>query len=205
MTVNIRCVDLFCGCGGMSLGFEKAGFNVVSGIDNWKAALRVYEMNFEHSAIEQDLSDVDGAVKVVSKFVPDLIIGGPPCQDFSTAGFQDESRGRAILSICYSQIVSEIRPKYFVMENVAAIRNTNSFNKALSHFRKAGYGLTQMVLDAAYCGVPQTRKRMFVVGMLGAADGFLDGELRLNLAQKPMSIHDYLGDSLGIDYYFRVI
>lgn len=93
----------------MSLGFEKAGFNVVSGIDNWKAALRVYEMNFEHSAIEQDLSDVDGAVKVVSKFVPDLIIGGPPCQDFSTAGFQDESRGRAILSICYSQIVSEIQ------------------------------------------------------------------------------------------------
>lgn len=204
MTVNIRCIDLFCGCGGMSLGFEKAGFNVVSGIDNWKAALRVYEMNFEHSAIEQDLSDVDGAVKVVSKFVPDLIIGGPPCQDFSTAGFQDENRGRAILSICYSQIVSEIRPKYFVMENVAAIRNTNSFNKALSHFRKAGYGLTQMVLDAAYCGVPQTRKRMFVVGMLGAADGFLDEELRLNLAQKPMSIHDYLGDSLGIDYYFRV-
>ena len=61
-----------------------------------------------------------------------------------------------------------------------------------------------MVLDAAYCGVPQTRKRMFVVGMLDAPDSFLDEELRRNLSQTPMSIHDYLGDSLGIGYYFRV-
>lgn len=204
MSVNIKCVDLFCGCGGMSLGFEKAGFNVVSGFDNWKAAIRVYGMNFNHPVIEQDLSNVEEAVSEVSKYAPDLIIGGPPCQDFSTAGFQDENRGRAILSVCYSQIVCKVRPKYFVMENVATIRNTKSFCKAISNFRKAGYGLTQMVLDAAYCGVPQTRKRMFVIGMLDAADGFLDEELKRNLMQAPMSIHDYLGDALGIDYYFRV-
>ena len=204
MAVNIKCVDLFCGCGGMSLGFESSGFNVVAGIDNWKAAIQVYEKNFNHPVIEKDLMDVDGAVELISDYAPDLIIGGPPCQDFSTAGYQDENRGRAILSVCYSQIISRVRPKYFVMENVATIRNTNSFSKAISNLRAAGYGLTQMVLDAAYCGVPQTRKRMFVVGMLGAADGFLDEELRRNLSQKPMSIHDYLGDSLGIDYYFRV-
>lgn len=204
MSLNIKCVDLFCGCGGMSLGFEASGFNIVAGIDNWKAAIRVYEKNFDHPIIEKDLMDVEGAAEVITEYTPDLIIGGPPCQDFSTAGFQDESRGRAILSVCYSQIVSIVRPKYFVMENVATIRNTKSFQRAIANFRAAGYGLTQMVLDAAYCGVPQTRKRMFIVGALGASDGFLDEELKRNLAQKPMSIHDYLGDSLGTDYYFRV-
>lgn len=204
MSLNIKCVDLFCGCGGMSLGFENAGFNIVAGIDNWKAAIRVYENNFDHPIIEKDLMDVGGAAKLITGYTPELIIGGPPCQDFSTAGFQDESRGRAILSICYSQIVSLVRPKYFVMENVATIRNTKSFQNVIANFCAAGYGLTQMVLNAAYCGVPQTRKRMFVVGALGASDGFLDEELKRNLAQKPMSIHDYLGDSLGIDYYFRV-
>lgn len=204
MSLNIKCVDLFCGCGGMSLGFEASGFNIVAGIDNWKAAIRVYEKNFDHPIIEKDLMDVEGAAEVITEYTPDLIIGGPPCQDFSTAGFQDESRGRAILSVCYSQIVSIVRPKYFVMENVATIRNTKSFQRAIANFRAAGYGLTQMVLDAAYCGVPQTRKRMFIVGAFGASDGFLDEELKRNLAQKPMSIHDYLGDSLGTDYYFRV-
>lgn len=204
MSVNIKCVDLFCGCGGMSLGFQKAGFNIVAGIDNWKSAIRVYGMNFNHPIIEQDLLDVDEAVKIIAAYAPDLIIGGPPCQDFSTAGYQDESRGRAILSVCYSQIVSKVKPKYFVMENVATIRNTTSFRNAIANFHTAGYGLTQMVLDAAYCGVPQTRKRMFVVGMLDAPDSFLDEELRRNLSQTPMSIHDYLGDSLGIGYYFRV-
>ena len=102
MSVNIKCVDLFCGCGGMSLGFQKAGFNIVAGIDNWKSAIRVYGMNFNHPIIEQDLLDVDEAVKIIAAYAPDLIIGGPPCQDFSTAGYQDESRGRAILSVCYS-------------------------------------------------------------------------------------------------------
>lgn len=150
MANNIRCVDLFCGCGGMSLGFEKAGFNVVAGIDNWKPAIQVYKKNFSHPVIEQDLLDVDNAVETVLQFSPDLIIGGPPCQDFSTAGFQDESRGRAILSVRYSQIVCIVKPQYFVMENVATIRNTNSFRAAIDNFSSAGYGLTKMILDAAY-------------------------------------------------------
>ena len=81
----------------MSLGFQKAGFNIVAGIDNWKSAIRVYGMNFNHPIIEQDLLDVDEAVKIIAAYAPDLIIGGPPCQDFSTAGYQDESRGRASL------------------------------------------------------------------------------------------------------------
>ena len=204
MSKGLKCVDLFCGCGGLSLGFEDAGVNVIAGFDNWLPAIRVYESNFKHTVINQDLSDVDNTVKKINEFMPDIIIGGPPCQDFSTAGHQDETKGRAILSICYARIISRVRPLYFVMENVATIRNTRSFKKAISEFKKAGYGLTQKVLNAAYCGVPQTRKRMFVIGELNGKDDFLENELERNLAPTPMSIHDYLGDSLGVDYYFRV-
>jgi len=199
-----KIVDLFCGCGGMTLGFEKAGYNVVAGFDNWEPAINVYEANFNHPIVKLDLSDVDNSVSEISKFSPDIIVGGPPCQDFSTAGHQDESRGRAILSVCYSEIVCTIKPRYFVMENVAAIHNTKSFKTAITNFKKAGYGLTMKTLDAAYCGVPQIRKRMFVIGELNADDDFLNEELDKNLSDKPMTIFDYLGNSLGIEHYFRV-
>lgn len=201
---SMACVDLFCGCGGMSLGFEKAGYDVRAGFDLWDPAIRVYEKNFKHPVIKQDLSRVDEAVAKIAKFNPELIVGGPPCQDFSTAGHQDESRGRAILSVYFSKIVCKILPKYFVMENVASIRTSKAFEEVIKNFKKAGYGLTLRVLDAAYCGVPQTRKRMFVIGAQGSADDFLDEELKRDLSDTPMSIYDYLGNALGTEYYFRV-
>lgn len=203
-TVKLRTVDLFAGCGGMSKGFENAGYDVVAGFEDWQPAIDVYAANFSHPVIKQDLFHVDESVDKIREFCPNVIIGGPPCQDFSTAGHQDETRGRAALSICYARIVAALKPEYFVMENVATIRNTTSFRQVIEIFEEAGYGITQKVLDAAYCGVPQTRKRMFVVGELGGEDGFLEKELERNLSDKPMSIYDYLGDSLGIEYYFRV-
>lgn len=199
-----RCVDLFCGCGGMSLGIEKAGFNVVAGFELWEPAMRVYADNFKHPVFKQDLSNVEKSVAKIAQFKPELIVGGPPCQDFSTAGHQDESLGRAILSVHYSEIVTMLRPRYFVMENVANIRKSQAFKKVIRNFKGAGYGLTQRILDAAYCGVPQSRKRMFVVGALGEEDEFIGEELDKALADKPMSIYDYLGDKLGTEYYFRV-
>ena len=204
MAKKLACVDLFCGCGGMSLGFTKAGFDVKAGFELWEPAISVYKANFKHPIIKQDLSNLDEAIPKIAEYKPDLIVGGPPCQDFSIAGHKDESLGRAILSVFYSRIVSSIRPKYFVMENVANIRNFKAFKKVLDNFRMAGYGVTLRILDAAYCGVPQTRKRMFVVGSLGENDEFLGKELDAGLADKPMSVHDYLGDSLGIEHYFRI-
>jgi len=201
---KLRCVDLFCGCGGMSLGFEKAGFDVKAGFDFWDPALRVYAANFKHPAVKQDLSNVEESIQKIETFKPDLIVGGPPCQDFSIAGYKDESLGRAILSVFFSRIVAKVFPGYFVMENVSNIQNSKSFKTVLANFKQAGYGLTTRVLDAAYCGVPQRRKRMFVVGGLGEDDGFLDSKIDAAIASKPMSVHDYLGDSLGIENYFRI-
>ena len=99
---NITAVDLFAGCGGMSLGFEKAGVDVVAAYDNWDAAIDVYRANFEHPVFKRDLSDVSVAEEV-SSFSPDIIIGGPPCQDFSQAGKRSEDGGRAILSVRYAR------------------------------------------------------------------------------------------------------
>ncbi len=201
---KLRCVDLFCGCGGMSLGIEKAGFDVKAGFDFWDSALHVYEANFKHPAIKQDLSNVDEAIPKIASFKPDVIVGGPPCQDFSIAGYKDESLGRAILSVFFSRMVAATLPRYFIMENVSNIQNAKSFKVVLANFKEAGYGLTVRVLDAAYCGVPQHRKRMFVVGGRGEQDGFLDNRIDKAVAKKPMSVYDYLGDSLGIENYFRI-
>lgn len=201
---TIAAVDLFSGCGGMSLGFERAGFDVRAAFDKWMPAIEVYRKNFKHPIYQQDLSDVETSIKAIEPYSPTVIFGGPPCQDFSTAGYQDESRGRAALTVSFANIVTGIKPRWFVMENVATIRNTNSFKTVCELYRRSGYGLTCKVLNAAYCGVPQSRKRMFIVGGLGEKDGFLEDHLQAGLADKPMSIRDYLGDSLGIDHYFRV-
>lgn len=201
---TLSAVDLFSGCGGMSLGFQNAGFNVAAAFDYWAPAVEVYRKNFNHPIFQQDLSDVDAAVSAVEGYHPTVIFGGPPCQDFSTAGHQDENGGRAILSVAFSKIVTAVRPQWFVMENVATIKNTQLFRTVCDNFHDAGYGLTCKILNASYCGVPQTRKRMFIVGGLGEEEDFLAAALDAGLAEKPMTIRDYLGDSLGIEHYFRV-
>ncbi len=200
---NLRMVDLFCGCGGMSLGFQMAGFNIISAYDKWEPAIRVYSRNFKHPVHFADLSLKSVQDEIVDLH-PSIIIGGPPCQDFSTAGHMNENLGRAELSIVFSNIIVSAKPKYFVMENVANAKKSKAYSVAVENYRKAGYGLTQILLDASYCGVPQTRKRFFIIGELDGQDDFLQRPLEANLSEKPMSIYDYLGDTLGVEYYFRV-
>ncbi len=199
----MRVVDLFCGCGGMSLGFQNAGFQVVSAYDKWEAALNVYHHNFEHFAGKLDLNDIDESVRIVSCDNPDMIIGGPPCQDFSSAGKRNEDGGRGDLTVCFAEIVSRIKPEWFVMENVARITKTQKLVEAKRLFKQVGYGLTQQVLDASFCGVPQKRKRFFLIGKLNENDGFLDHYILSKLSEKPLTMRDYFGDSLGIEYYYR--
>ncbi|WP_278568219.1 DNA cytosine methyltransferase [Amedibacillus dolichus] len=199
----MRVVDLFCGCGGMSLGFLNAGFEIIEAFDNWDPAIRTYEKNFTHPVRKADLAD-ESMINVISELTPEIIIGGPPCQDFSSAGHRDETLGRAELSKTYTDIVANAKPKYFVMENVPRIRVSKTYQYVREKMKKVGYGLTEKILDASYCGVPQKRKRLFLIGCLGAEDDFLLDYLNKNLASSPMSIYDYLGDSLGVEYYFRI-
>lgn len=198
----VKVIDLFAGGGGLSLGFEKAGFDLVAAYENWEPAITLYKNNFDHPIRQLDLA-LPSAAKELEKDNAEVIIGGPPCQDFSSAGKRDESLGRADLTVSFVNIVSTLKPKYFVMENVDRALKSYAMTRALSILQKAGYGLTIRVLNAAYCGVPQNRKRLFIIGGLEEFDGFLDQYIDSNQAEKPMTIREYLGDSLDIENYYR--
>lgn len=200
---SFKVVDLFCGCGGLSLGFQNAGYDIVAAYDNWDEAIKIYDKNFNHNVIKRDLNDTEN-VDDIANFHPNIIIGGPPCQDYSSAGHRDESLGRANLTISYAEIVTKLRPQYFLMENVPTIQKSDKLAIVLKMFYEVGYGITQMVLDASKCGVPQKRKRFVVIGGLGEKDGFLDEILIKGQSSKSMTLRDYFGDSLGFEYYFRV-
>ena len=199
----MKIVDLFCGCGGLSLGFQNAGFEIVAAYDKWQAALSVYQKNFEHECKMLDLSNVEDCVAEIESKHPDMIIGGPPCQDFSSAGKRDEDNGRGDLTVNYAQIINRIRPKWFVMENVERITKTKKLIDAKKIFKEAGYGLSWQVLDASKCGVPQKRKRFFMIGKLHEQDDFMAPFLQSGLSKTSMTLREYFGDSLGVEYYYR--
>lgn len=199
----MKCVDLFAGCGGLSLGFLNAGIEVVAAIDNWDKSVGVYNDNFDHTCYLHDLTDEKGAIEILNKYKPDMIAGGPPCQDFSSAGKRDETLGRADLTYHFANIICSYKPKWFVMENVERIKKSRILADVVEQYQENGYGLTAVILSAEYCNVPQARKRFFLIGHLGDKNNSLKTTLKQNLANSPMTIRDYLGDSLGLEYYYR--
>jgi DNA (cytosine-5)-methyltransferase 1 len=118
-----RLLDLFCGCGGMSLGFQMAGYEMVGGIDNWKDSLQTFSKNHPDSIpVELDLSSLNPVEihKKIGRKV-DIIVGGPPCQGFSIAGKRNPNDTRNQLYMGFLKFVDYFRPKIFVMENVPNI------------------------------------------------------------------------------------
>ncbi len=201
--MKLKTIDLFAGGGGLSAGFKNAGFNIIAAFDNWEPAIALYKANFkDHPIVKCDLSN-PRAFEEIAAFSPDIIIGGPPCQDFSSAGKRDETLGRADLTISYANIMSKIRPSFFVMENVDRAFKSKIFSQAKTIFKKAGYGVSIRILDASLCGAPQLRKRLFVIGERDGEDGFLEASLDHHLANKPMTLRNYFGNRLGIEHYYR--
>lgn len=199
----MRVIDLFAGCGGLSLGLDQANFEVLAGVDNWPPSLQVYKINFDHPAIEQDLSNIKETINLLNEFTFDVLAGGPPCQDFSSAGKRDLQGGRADLTYNFAEIVISQKPDFFIMENVERIRKSHILFDIIEDFAEQGYGLTAVLLNASYCGAPQARTRFFLIGRLGEKHNFLLGNLKSRLSPKPMTMRDYFGDKLGIDYYYR--
>jgi len=199
----MKCVDLFSGCGGLSLGFQNAGINVLAAIDNWDKSVDVYNANFSHKCYLHDLKNETKTLSILRKYMPDMIAGGPPCQDFSSAGKRDESLGRADLTYRFANIVCAYKPKWFVMENVERIKKSQILADVMQQYKAEGYGLTTIILDASYCNVPQARKRFFLIGGLDVQDNVLTPILRRQLNKQRMTIRDYLGDSLELKYYYR--
>ncbi|GBF78648.1 DNA cytosine methyltransferase [Aphanothece sacrum] len=199
----MKVIDLFAGCGGLSLGFQNAGYSILAAYDNWEASVNVYRQNFNHPIYNWNLNQYLLYLEHFKNLNPDMIIGGPPCQDFSSAGKRDENLGRGDLTIAFVKIISEVLPKIFVLENVERFNQTHKYLQAKAILKKAEYGITEIILDASLCGVPQKIKRFFWIGIYQGKDNELNLYLKKNLSQKSMTIRDYLGDKFGIDYYYR--
>jgi DNA (cytosine-5)-methyltransferase 1 len=160
-------LDLFSGCGGMSLGFEQAGFEIKLGIDNWNDALLTFKNNHKNSNIlECDLSLLEPSEIGIDSI--DVIIGGPPCQGFSIAGKRIIEDERNDLYKSFVRFVSYFKPKVFVMENVPNILSMGNGvikSKIINDFVELGYNVNSQVLMSSDYGVPQNRKRAFFIGI----------------------------------------
>lgn len=197
----MRVVDLFAGAGGMSLGATFAGLDVVAAFDHWTPAVQTYGANFSHSVFQADLSEVGSVSSRVQSFSPDIITGGPPCQDFSDAGSRVEG-SRAELTSAFAEIVTRVAPRAFIMENVPAALRSNAYANARSIFKEHGYGLTELVLDASYFGVPQRRKRLFVIGIANTADDDLAHAVADQQTLFPLSVIAGI-PSISLEHYYR--
>lgn len=176
---NYNVLDLFCGCGGLSKGFEQAGYNILLGIDFDKAALETFQFNHKSSkSLQIDLStpaafsEIDNAVE---KKNIDVIIGGPPCQGFSLTGPRNFDDKRNKLYLAVFEAVKHYKPKAFLIENVPGMANL--YNGAIKdeiirRFTALGYSVKSQVVCAADYGVPQIRKRLVFVGLRNTSISF---------------------------------
>jgi len=167
-------IDLFCGAGGMSLGFEQAGFDVVAAFDVEEINIVTHRLNFpETSAEVANLAEHNGdtlrKLAGLGRTEIDVVFGGPPCQGFSCGGLRDIDDERNLLVFDFLRLVRQLEPKYFVMENVKGLTSIDCrpiLESFVRRSHRAGYRIVQpiRVLNAADFGVPQRRWRTFVLG-----------------------------------------
>lgn len=209
----MRAVELFCGAGGFSFGMKQAGIRVVRAYDVWEPALQVYRKNMPASKLERafhirhharngDIGDILALVPAIVGARPDIIFGGPPCQDFSGAGDRVEGT-RADMTLAFAMAICIVRPEWILMENVPLAATSQAWRNARVLLRKAGYGLTETVEDASLHGVPQSRRRLIVVGRLEEADDFLLGAIEAARSVRPMSVREALGEGIGARFYLH--
>jgi DNA (cytosine-5)-methyltransferase 1 len=162
--LQLTVLDLFCGAGGLSHGFANAGFDIVLAADKNRAAIATYRRNFSHPALELDLSSSPNLPAA------SVVVGGPPCQGFSSAGARRAGDSRNTLVSTFARIVAEQRPEAFVFENVEGFLTGNGGAHVLELLEPliaAGYRIHLKKINAANYGVPQHRKRVLAIGGLG--------------------------------------
>jgi DNA (cytosine-5)-methyltransferase 1 len=200
-------IDLFCGCGGFSLGMERAEFQCLAAIDFNHEAVKVFKANFAHvpHALERDLTQFtpQDLEKLIRTSHVDVIVGGPPCQGFSQARQRDGANHgpriiddpRRHLYQRFLSFVEHFKPKVFVMENVLGIRSASGgdyFTRVQAEGRKLGYRVVPREEDATKLGVPQNRKRQLFIGIRLDVPGYLAGEL-----QPAPNAANHIGVTLG--------
>ena len=162
-------IDLFSGAGGFLRGFLDAGFKPLFSVEMWDSAIETHKFNYPKvPIIEKDIRQIsdEELTNYVGKV--DVVVGGPPCQGFSTIGKRLERDPRNELVFEYIRFVKTLKPKVFLMENVRGLISTKhgEVKKIIeSMFRELGYDVYSDVLCAADYGVPQLRNRVFFIGI----------------------------------------
>lgn len=171
--MTVRTLDLFCGVGGLTLGLERAGLHSVGGADIWDDALATFQHNLKVPTLHADVTQISRAeicrkLGVDGKLV-DILVGGPPCQGFSTVGKRKLNDPRNQLWSHYLNLVQEIRPAYVLIENVEGlvVMDKGSIcTQIVDSFAAIGYRLQWKLLRSSDFGVPQLRKRVIFLGWL---------------------------------------
>lgn len=199
-------IDLFAGCGGLSTGFEMAGFNIPLAIEKDEWASQTYKRNHpDTTVITEDITkvvDLDSLLEN-KNMVIDGIVGGPPCQGFSLSGNRDKNDPRNSLFMEFVRFVKHFNPNFFVMENVKGIlsmktkHNESVKDLIVEQFTNAGFSVEIFILNAAEFGVPQSRERVFFIGYRNNYEftreqiepkGFLFGENQITIEQAIMDL-----------------
>ena len=194
-------VDFFSGAGGMSLGFEQAGFDILLSVDQDAHHTAAHKRNFPYGkSICASVTDLKGKeiIELLENREVDLIFGGPPCQGFSQMGGRDVSDERNTLVYHFGRLISEIRPKAFVMENVPGMqmgKTKSIFDSFVQQMEDAGYSITlpPKTLLASDFGAPQARERLIVLGVRK------DQKRKIEYPKKAMTIveRSTVGDALS--------
>ena len=199
-------IDLFAGCGGLSLGFEMAGFNIPLAIEIDEWASETYKKNHPDTFVMTEditqVTDLDSLLTDKSVHV-DGIIGGPPCQGFSLSGNRDKNDPRNSLFMEFVRFVRHFMPDFFVMENVPGLLSMKTKkgemvrDVILSEFKESGYNVDYHTVNAAEFGVPQSRVRIVFIGVRNdleynkgriTPEGFLFGDDQITIDQAIMDL-----------------
>lgn len=157
-------IDLFSGAGGLSLAFERAGFRINVAYDSWTAAVETYRANFSHAIVNEELTEH----RQISH--ADVVVGGPPCQGFSSAGMRRDDDSRNTLITVFARLVARAKPVAFMFENVEGFLTGcrgRFVMELLTPLVESGYRIHLRKVNAANYGVPQHRKRVVAIGGRG--------------------------------------
>ena len=171
--MSLTAVSTFAGVGGFDSAMQRCGIDVVATVEIDKNARGVLQHQFPSAKHFEDVTKVRGDELRDAGFVPDrgIITGGFPCQDLSVAGKRAGlAGGRSGLFWEIVRLADELKPKYLVLENVPGLLSSNGgrdFGTVLGALADLGYGVGYRILDAQFFGVPQRRRRVFIVGCLG--------------------------------------
>lgn len=203
-------IDLFAGCGGLSTGFEMAGCTIPLAVERDEWASETYKKNHKGTrVVTADITQIQDLDSLLPKrnIKIDGIVGGPPCQGFSLSGNRDKKDPRNSLFMEFIRFVKHFQPKFFVMENVTGILSMQTKSGEmvkdviLSEYDKAGYNVEIFVLNAAEFGVPQSRIRVFFIGLKKdipydrkklEPKGFLFGDKQVTIEQAIMDLPQIL-------------